>query len=896
MAISIIASIFIFIDSNSIPAWEEQTDIGPVAMRIQGENLDIALPEIRNVSYVTKASLIETAPAFLRMDQNDIYVGSPDDPLEPVFLVQGNAYYLSDDFISDFPTEFEIIEGRYPANSSEIAIAYTDAQYWGIPIGRMMNYTHTLNGVKRTVFVVGIFKLNYDDVFRYVITDAVAIVTSEVLNPTDTQPLVYVDVDRDMISPIDPRGSLDRLNEIERNIASINPTGTPYFRYFIDNYLAIGIQSYQDALNLQKSRQVSRSQLLILLSGLLGFLAVRFNVSFRGEEMNFQTMRGASRIRILQPIMRELWILSIFSSGLSIILGLLLSRVAFCSTNYLEFNWQKFANSPILLTLDTVIILGVAGFILPIIGYLAQRSIKPATKKEVEFGRLRRIVNSIRLIHWDVFTFVLVGVLIFVLYVGGEMINTNPILLLIANYVQIPLFLAVASIFNKGIMPLARQLARIFRVFTGKLPAYIGMRGVVKNNSLSFLIILVLALILSSCLLNDVAATSLPNTHLAQTRYLIGGDLSFRLDNDESAKWDNFSDAVMQQADILSVSLVSIGKLSLSEGTSGIVEFVAINPEQYSHVGYGYSGEELDNSDQTSILGELETNPEGAILTSDIASEYSLTPGDVLRVFSFGDESITIEFNIISLTTAIPRPKVIGQASSDNVIGTRKIWLNRNYVGSIVDLNATTETYLCARTIENGNTTQIGEDALSEFETVLPSLNQWSSTTAELTSFRSRADYSIDRSLDSMITISMIFCILVAFTAFQVNKHLVRKREVALLKSLGATSNHVLRIKIAEVLALIIIGIIFTIIFSPLTIANILRIGILDYSLWAYIFPVSIIASANWISYLWVSMLLLIPSIVLVVVLSMRGDDENIAEIMAEIEIARESAYSGERI
>ncbi|MFW9961024.1 MAG: hypothetical protein ACFFDV_08395, partial [Candidatus Thorarchaeota archaeon] len=346
MAMSIIASTFIFIDSNSIPMWEEQTDIGAVAMRVQGDNLDLALAEISEVPHVTSASLIETAPAFLRMDQNDIFIGSPDDPLDPVFLVIGNAYSLSDDFINDFPTEFEIVEGRYPVNSSEIAIAYADAEYWGIPIGQMMNYTHTLNGVKRTIFVVGIFKLNYDDAVRYITADAVAIVTSEVLNPTATQPLVYVDVDRDVISPIDPRGSLDRLREIERNIANINPLGTPYFRYFVDNYLALGVQSYQDALNLQRSRQVSRAQLVILLSGMLGFLAVRFNVSFREEEMDFQTMRGASRIRIMQPIMRELWLLSLLSAGLSVVVGLSLSRIAFCSSDYLEFNWQILLDGP----------------------------------------------------------------------------------------------------------------------------------------------------------------------------------------------------------------------------------------------------------------------------------------------------------------------------------------------------------------------------------------------------------------------------------------------------------------------------------------------------------------------------------------------------------------------
>ncbi|MFW9976189.1 MAG: FtsX-like permease family protein, partial [Candidatus Thorarchaeota archaeon] len=152
------------------------------------------------------------------------------------------------------------------------------------------------------------------------------------------------------------------------------------------------------------------------------------------------------------------------------------------------------------------------------------------------------------------------------------------------------------------------------------------------------------------------------------------------------------------------------------------------------------------------------------------------------------------------------------------------------------------------------------------------------------------------RSIDSMIAIAMIFCTLVIFAAFRLNTHLVRKGEVALLKSLGATQRHIVRIKIAEVLALIIVSIIFVMIFSPFSITNILRIGVLDYNVWAYTFPVSIIASANWISFLSVGMFLLIPSILLIVALSTRRDDESIADIMAEIEIARENAFSGERV
>jgi hypothetical protein len=492
--------------------------------------------------------------------------------------------------------------------------------------------------------------------------------------------------------------------------------------------------------------------------------------------------------------------------------------------------------------------------------------------------------------------YAIIGFLIFILYVGGKSISSNPILLLVANLAQIPLFLAVASIFSKGILPLTNQFARIFRTATGKIPASLGMRNVSSNDRLVFPVMLILSLMLSSCLINNVVATSIPTTHLIQTRYLIGGDISFRLNNDESAHWNNFSTTVIQQDDVLSVSLVSIGHLSLSEGLSGIVEFIAINPEQYSHVGYGFAGEKLDNSSQTSLLQELEANPEGAVLTTDIATEYNLAPGDILRVFSFGNEPVSAEFNIIGLTTAIPRPEIIGEVISDVAIGTMKIWLNRDYADSFVDLNASAESYLCVRTVDNGNTTKIGMDALAEFEAVLHSSNEWSGTTAELEVLHSLPEYSIDRSIDSMMTINMSLCILVVFATFQVNRRRVDKGKNAMLKLFGANPHLLIRVKIAEIFTIIIVSSIIVLVFTPLNLANSLRIGLQEYSPWSYTFPISIIVVADWITFFVVTMFLLIPSSLLVIALSMRNVDGSIADVLEEMVMEQAYGFTGENI
>ncbi|MHA1290916.1 MAG: hypothetical protein ACTSPB_26320, partial [Candidatus Thorarchaeota archaeon] len=154
--------------------------------------MQAVVEDIKDITQVSQAAVAETAQAYLRMDKNSIYQGSPTDPINPMFLLVGQAYSFNTDFSQAFPTEFELAEGRYPENSSEIAIAEADADYWGIPIGRMMNYSHFLNSEKRTIFVVGFFKTS-EDALRSVITDAIAIVTSEVLNPETVKTKLYID-------------------------------------------------------------------------------------------------------------------------------------------------------------------------------------------------------------------------------------------------------------------------------------------------------------------------------------------------------------------------------------------------------------------------------------------------------------------------------------------------------------------------------------------------------------------------------------------------------------------------------------------------------------------------------------------------------------------------------
>jgi hypothetical protein len=893
-AVSLPASVFIFIDSNSYQTWEQCIDIGSVAMKVFGDNLESKINQIANISYVTKACLVKTAEATIRMDKYDIYFGSPNDPNNPMFLLQGNAYSLSEDFINNFPQEFEIVEGRYPQNSSEIAIPLTFAAAagWNIPIGRMMNYSHTLNGPKRTVFVVGFCRLSLEDPMRAVATNAVAIVTPEVLNPTYTREEVYMDIDRQIITPVDPRGSLNLLYQIEGRVKAIANSGSPLFN--VDNYFARGIETYNDFISLERSRQVTRLQTILLLSGLFSFLAVRYIMIYEEDFTNFKRMRGASRINIIGSNMIELWILSLVALIPSIFIASFLSEIGELSTDYLRFNMALMQNETLIISTDSLIIVGLASFILPVIGLIAHKLVRGSSRRDMERGRLARITRVFQLAKWDIFIYVLIGVFSIGMFLSAQSISQNPVLLLAAIFIPVPLFFAAAGLFSKGASLITRVSSKILHPTVRKVPALVGIRSFSNNDRLSILTVFILALVLSSTLSNEITSTSLVQTHLDQTRYLIGGDISLKLDGIEGHQWDNLSKSLLQQDDVRAVSYVSIGSLSLSEGTSGTFELVAIDPEQYSHIGYTYLGESIDESYQKSLLESLETNPEGAILTNDIALEYDLTVGDTLRVFSFGDNPMTAEFSIMGLADAITRPSLIVGTTSDEVIGTSRIWLNRNYVSGLVDLNTTTETYLCARTEIGTNTTLVLEDILRNYNFVVLGVNQWSAITSEMKSFQMKADFVSDRAIDSMLSIGMICSIFAVFFVYEIRELYESRGEYALLKLMGLSRKSILKIKLAGALNVIFLSFLLIVLFCPWYILNSLGLEFLEYNSWGYNFPVAIMIQIDWSGLLGLIVCSLLPSILLMMALFVGSRESSIAIVLREIENGRKLIYGGD--
>jgi ABC-type antimicrobial peptide transport system permease subunit len=116
--------------------------------------------------------------------------------------------------------------------------------------------------------------------------------------------------------------------------------------------------------------------------------------------------------------------------------------------------------------------------------------------------------------------------------------------------------------------------------------------------------------------------------------------------------------------------------------------------------------------------------------------------------------------------------------------------------------------------------------------------NGYASVSLEVSRYLSQTAFQIDRSVDTMLTVATTAIILGGFVIYAFEGIRNRRREIALLRAMGADRRDVLKVQAAEMLVLMFIGLILLIGYSPLLIVNTL----MTYSTTSYIFPVSIYA------------------------------------------------------
>ncbi|MHA1135003.1 MAG: FtsX-like permease family protein [Candidatus Thorarchaeota archaeon] len=832
LASSMAIGITVYVDSYSVHEWDKNLDIGEIAITITGYNLERYVDDIQDISGITRA-------AGLRRGHGNLFIGDN----ESITLdVWGDLLTPDEEFLTTFPNYINIESGRLPEISNEIALIDSLRIYDGVEIGD--NLTLDQYDGARVLTIVGFYthaeEASSPYFWRY---SSIAIVVPSVVDDYDEDYSVLADVNRAPLTPFNPTSSLQYLSQIDESIRLLDPRYTPGYtssQLQVQNRLSSGISAYMSWVQMLRIGQMLRASSVIFLLMLVTFLAIRHNVNERRYEENMLMSRGAAKGDLEKATTREVFTLSILSCFIGIPLGLLLSRVAISATGFFAFNPALVLSEPVLISLDSLLISAVVTIALPMLVLGGYRAIY-STKKSVDEdrGRLAKVSRGLGIIRWDLLIVAISGLFLVAMLSGGSVTTSDPILALILLFIPIPLFLGISSLSMKALRLGANRLSRMMRRIVGDIPASIGIRKIGKGASSAGAASMILVLAICLSWNSAIIDASIPVTAMNQSRLSVGADLTFALGEAEYERWDEFVTNVTNHELFEAGTYVSKVYLYLSAGWEGRTNFLAVNPREYIDIGYDYLGNPLNESDLSSLLENLESSPDGAIITTDIALAYEFAVGDIVRTTTLEENAETMSFRVIGITDSLPElpdnddyrdpygPYFSGAGYHTSqiinpyyygfgVVGTRKILVNRDYLGSQFTLHNQTNNYYCVRTTPNANASIIAEDVFSAGGDIVLYNGIWEAVSQNVDAYLSNTAYKMERALDTMLTVLTVGTIIGGFTIYAVEGIRGRKREIALLRSIGASTRTIIMALGTEMLVLMLFSMILLAIYAPL--------------------------------------------------------------------------------
>jgi hypothetical protein len=573
-----------------------------------------------------------------------------------------------------------------------------------------------------------------------------------------------------------------------------------------------------------------------------------------------------------------------------------MSRIALGATGFFQFDMTLMFTEPFLVSIESLIISIVAGIALPLLALGSYRVVYSSKKSvDEDRGRLSKMVKGLNFIKWDVLIVAMSGLLLVVLVSGGAEIQSNAFVSLILPIVPLPLFLGVASLSIKGLRRGATSISRAMTRIVGQVPASVGIRRIGKGASSGGAAAMVMVLAICLSWNSAIIDASLPLTKVYQAQLDIGADISFALDNYDIDLWEDFEFNVTSHVNVTSTTLVSQIGLSLSSGYGGYKQFLAVHPREYSEIGYHYSGVRLNNSELASNLESLETILDGAIISEDIAREYDLEIGDILRATDFSEEAIAFTFRIIGITKALPEmpsqdsynpyyydyyiiPPPGPFYPSTSMVGQDRVLINREYLRTLYGTLNQTDNYLCVSTSAGSNGTAIANSLLEAGGNRVIDQDLWDSVSTQRDEFLDDASYKINRSVDTMMTVLTVGTIMGAFAIYAVEGVRARKREIALLRSAGADTGLIVKAQGAEMFILMLFSFVVLAGYSPLFLST--SISSASTATTYQIYPISVFPLVPWMTIISVLAFFIVSVLLFIVVVAMLSSRIHLAETL----------------
>lgn len=856
-----------YIDSYSLVVWEQETSTGPASIVLRGleayqfSNAIQSLPGVTRVSHLLNswASVISLPNNTIPSISNTLSACAPND-IDELPNINLTAAAIADDFAAEFPTIFLLSEGHYPANRSEIALLSSVANQLGIWNGDTLRYANTTGvpGPEGSIFryevmlrVVGIYTYAeqlLDDPLPYTRGDV--IVSADLLGEISRDCWVYVGFDRSLIGPYDPMTSLGTLASLDESIKELDPlynNGGYETSFYLQNLLIGGIQEYIDWHNTNRLSIMIDSIGIIFVGSLISFLNVRFYYQRRKKEALLLYERGSSRNQVLGFLAKEMISHTAVAYVIGLLLGILLAQLG------LHFLIHSSISSlPLMIRFDTLILIATVTFILPLLFLFSIRQEVLSTEQTEQVrGKLRKIshfLNYLKLDSAAIILWIIIIILAVQLSLTLTLTIVDDLLLIIAPCM---LLITMSNLVAKGGKRLGQILSTLMERISGRYAARVGIRSL-GCKEMNVIPLLMLIALISSMLFSSLTIdANIPQSYLDQTRFAIGGDATLKLDNLKSDLWSSFIENVSETFQSSTMTMVFQHSMFLSTGLEGAVNFYAMNPLEYSRVGYDHHGHTLDASALNEFLKVLSANASGAIVTQDVADEFQLTLGDSMRGFRSNGTGFDVRlFTVIGIVPYLPDFLVLGSgyisptsAIYPDAVGSNKVWVNSDYMSEFIPPRESTATYLCMRSTDtNGLSERIAEIRLHDTQNVIDQNGVAIAIEEanELLGSDSFAFSSVFKLLH-MITLTATLPVIALMLVESSYYHGRYDRHI--LQAFGYGAEEVGRIDVAQSLGFFVLATAFTLAFSiALSYANLGRY-VLEYGHYVLHYPEIIIVS-----------------------------------------------------
>ncbi len=514
-----------------------------------------------------------------------------------------------------------------------------------------------------------------------------------------------------------------------------------------------------------------------------------------------------------------------------------------------------------------------------------------STKRKVDesTGKLEKTVKFLTFIRWDVILFVLSAAFLVGLLSTGQLLTYIPLFSFIASLIPLAMFISLGSLTIKGLRSGANRISHGMNHIVGLLPSSIGVRRVGKSASSAGPAILVLVLSISIGWTYAVIGASMPITKENQAKFAFGGDVAFHLGSHPTPQWSSFVANVSEYPSCAASSMIYTRQVFLSAEQWDTAYLVGVDPEQYKYVGYDQWGTPLNASDISPMMSTLANTPSGAIVTKYIADTYDLKVGDIVRVFSdfYSSSQEIYVFTIVGIADVLANSVLTDTGTGGygygyssyydyyyQEVGSDSIWVNREYLGTLMSLANDTDNILCIRTYQGANGTKLVENVLNKGGSLVVSPSRWAAVTHEVDSYSTAAQYRIDRATDTLLTVSSSAVIFAAFIIYAFEGVDGRKREIALLRSMGGERKVVLKAQMAEMAVLILVGIAFLCFYGPLSIMD----SLIGYRSSFYMFPVTVFPVFPMTTMLMIVLFFIGSAIIFVILVAGLGSRVNLAE------------------